>query len=292
MHSIIDKNRVAVITGAAKGIGAAAAKRFAQSGMRLVLFDKDEAALQATASRLKQPLNQETQGKIRCITGDVTSAADWQRLHDTVYDEFGETALLMNNAGIIAGASPWQDMAAWQRQLAVNLFSIVQAQITFVPSMLAQTQASAVVNLGSKEGITTPPGNAAYSVAKAGVKVLTEQLAHELRHQPNSRVSAHLFVPGYTWTPMNFPDMNADKPADKPAAPWTAAQLLDYFVQRFEQGDFYILCPDNEVSPELDKLRIQWAADDLIRNRPALSRWHADWQMKFNDYIKRGLNHE
>lgn len=291
MQTIISPNRVAVITGAAKGIGAAAARRFAQSEMRLVLFDQDEAALQNTAGRLKQ-----LGAEIRCVAGNVTSAADWQRLHDAAYGEFGETALLMNNAGIIQGASPWQDMVAWRRQLDVNLLSIVQAQITFVPSMLAQTQASAVVNLGSKEGITTPPGNAAYSVAKAGVKVLTEQLAHELRHQPNSKVSAHLFVPGYTWTPMNFPNMNENKPAEKPAAPWTAAQLLDYFVQRFEQGDFYILCPDNEVSPELDKLRIQWAADDLIHNRPALSRWHNDWQAKFNDYIqqgmKRGLSHD
>lgn len=277
MGNIVSKDRVAVITGAAMGIGAAAARRFAQAGMRLVLFDRNEAALRQLVAEL------ETESRL--VIGDVTSPDDLERLHDTAYHEFGETALLLNNAGISRGAPPWRDMALWRRQLEVNFFAIVQAQILFVPSMLKQTRPSAVVNLGSKEGITTPPGNAAYSVAKAGVKVLTEQLAHELRQIPDHQVSAHLFVPGYTWTPMNGKKPQQSDEDRKPAM-WTAAQLLDYFVPRFENGDFYILCPDNEVNAHLDACRIRWAADDMIKNRPALSRWHKDWKDRFAEFAR------
>ena len=276
-NTIISKGRVAVITGAAMGIGAAAARRFAAAGMRLALLDRDEAALRALAA----DLDTET----RLVVGDVILPDDLQRLHDTAYGAFGETALLLNNAGISRGAAPWQDMAGRRRQMEVNFFAIVQAQILFVPSMLKQSQPSAVVNLGSKEGITTPPGNAAYSVAKAGVKVLTEQLAHELRQLPGHQVSAHLFVPGYTWTPMNG-RQPGQTDADKKPSMWTAAQLLDYFVPRFENGDFYILCPDNDVDAHLDARRIQWSADDMMQNRPALSRWHPDWKDKFAQFIK------
>ncbi|MGZ7204673.1 SDR family NAD(P)-dependent oxidoreductase, partial [Streptococcus pyogenes] len=105
--------------------------------------------------------------------------------------------------------------------MEVNLFSIVEAQSIFVPSLLQQNSPAAIVNLGSKEGITTPPGNAAYSVSKAGVKVLTEQLAHELRQIPDHQVTAHLLVPGYTWTPMNFPNADFSNAESKPAAPWS-----------------------------------------------------------------------
>ncbi|SMB88997.1 Short-chain dehydrogenase [Pasteurella testudinis DSM 23072] len=277
MNPIIANNRVAVITGAAKGIGAALAHKLSARGMKLCLFDNDGAALADLAATLKS--------ECACVVGDVTSAADLTRLRDTAFQHFGETALLINNAAISAGAGPWGDVAAWRRQLEVNFFAVLQAQALFVPSMLAQQGQSAVVNLGSKEGITTPPGNAAYSVAKAGVKVLTEQLAHELRQCAGDKISAHLLVPGYTWTPMNFPGQDLSNPANKPDEPWMAAQVADYFVERFEQGDFYILCPDNAVSTALDAKRIQWAADDMIHNRPALSRWHQDYQDRFARYI-------
>ncbi|MDH3000958.1 oxidoreductase [Chelonobacter oris] len=277
-QDILQPGRAAVITGAANGIGAALAHKLAGFGMRLCLFDRDAAALNTLAATL----NTETEA----VVGDVASSDDLTRLRDTAFGRFGETALLINNAGILAGAGPWGEMAAWRRQLEVNLFAIVQAQALFVPPMLAQSGRSAVVNLGSKEGITTPPGNAAYSVAKAGVKVLTEQLAHELRQTAGDKISAHLLVPGYTWTPMNFPDQDLRRSADKPDEPWTAAQVADYFADRFTQGGFYLICPDNAVSAELDAKRIQWAADDMIHNRPALSRWHPDWQARFAEWVQ------
>lgn len=274
---VLNAGRVAVITGAAKGIGAAAARHVHRLGMKLALLDRDGEALSA----LVRELNGD--GSVQAITGDVTNPEVLQRLCDMVYETHGNVALLMNNAGISAGAGPWSDLAAWRHQLEVNFFSILLAQTIFVPRMLAQARRGAIVNLGSKEGITTPPGNAAYSVAKAGVKVLTEQLAYELRVLAGDKLTAHLFVPGYTWTPMNA----ALKPEGvaKPEEAWSAEQLMDYFEARFRAGDFYILCPDNAVTPALDAKRIRWAAEDLVQNRPALSRWHPEWKERFAEYV-------
>lgn len=274
--AVISHGRVAVITGAAKGIGAAAARRLAKEGMRLCLFDRDEAALLALGETLET--------ECRLVTGDVTSEMDLTRLRDTALNEFGEVALLVNNAGIKAGGGPWDAPAGWHQQFEANLFSIVTMQHLFVPPMLQAAGKSAIVNLGSKEGITTPPGNAAYSSAKAAVRVLTEQLAHELRKQAGDRITAHLLVPGYTWTPMNFPDLITASD-EKPDEAWSAEQVIDYFIDRFIKGDFYIICPDNAVTSAMDAKRIIWAYQDILHNRPALSRWHPQWKEAFEKWM-------
>ncbi|CQQ27905.1 TPA: SDR family NAD(P)-dependent oxidoreductase [Yersinia enterocolitica] len=277
-ESVIKPGRVAVITGAAKGIGAAAARRFAEEGMRLSLFDRDGDALEAFAKTLN--------AECRLVTGDVTNEQDLIRLRDTTLDAFGEVALLMNNAGIKHGGGPWDASGDWRLQLESNLLSVVTLQHLFVPVMLGMNKTAAIVNLGSKEGITTPPGNAAYSAAKAGIKVLTEQLAHELRTSAGDRVTAHLLVPGFTWTDMNFPGMQADKD-EKPAEAWTADQVIEHFIEHYEKGDFYIICPDNAVSPEMDAKRIAWASQDILENRPALSRWHPEWKDAFSQWMSK-----
>ncbi|KQT13431.1 oxidoreductase [Methylobacterium sp. Leaf399] len=277
--TILSAGRVAVVTGAAAGIGAAAARRFASEGMRLCLFDRDGDALAAHAATLD--------ADVRTVVGDVADPDDLRRFHGTAYEAYGAVDLLMNNAGITAGAGPWGDPSAWRRQLDVNFGGVLTAQHLFVPTMLAADRPAAIVNLGSKEGITTPPGNAAYAVAKAGVRVLTEQLAHELRQASAGRVTAHLLVPGFTWTPMNA----AGRPPEKPPSAWTADQVVERFAERFSAGDFYILCPDNEVTHEVDALRIRWSADDMIENRPALSRWHPDWKDRFERWMEAGSAH-
>ncbi|PDT46634.1 oxidoreductase [Sinorhizobium fredii] len=276
VNEIIAPGRVAVITGAAKGLGAAVARRLAGEGMSLALLDSDATGLDEFAASLDVDHLK--------FVGDVSDRTTLERMRDEVYSRFGDVALLVNNAGITKRAGPWDDPARWQRQLDVNLFAVLTAQHLFVPRMIETKRPSAVVNLGSKEGITTPPGNAAYSVAKAGIKVLTEQLSHELLKATQGRVTAHLLVPGYTWTPMNFPGMNAMSDT-KPEEPWTADQVVDLFMKRFRNGDFYIICPDNAVTPALDAKRIRWAAEDMIQNRPALSRWHPDWKDEFARWV-------
>lgn len=275
--NIIIRDNVAVITGAAHGLGAAMAKRFAAEGMQLSLFDRDEQALLSLSEALAV--------KTCCTVGDVASNEDLQTLYDNTMGEFGSVSLLVNNAAVNTGAGPWDDSGLWLEHLQTNLLSAVTLQYLFVPGMLSHNAPAAVVNLGSKEGITTPPGNAAYSVGKAAIKVLTEQLAHELLQVAGDRVTAHLLIPGYTWTPMNFPGMD-EKTDTQPEAAWTADQVIDYFIKRFTNGDFYILCPDNEVTPEMDAKRIAWASQDIIENRPALSRWHPDWKNPFDSWMK------
>jgi NAD(P)-dependent dehydrogenase (short-subunit alcohol dehydrogenase family) len=281
MKEIIAPGRVALVTGGGKGIGAAIAGELSQRGMKLALLDNDAASLQAVAGRLGPDVVTEV--------GDATDERALLRLRNGALHRFGAIHLLVNNVGMMKKAGPWDPPETWWETFAVNFTSALLAQSLFLPSMVAGDQPGAVVNLGSKEGITTPPGNAAYSVAKAGIKVLTEQTAHELRNLTGGRISAHLLVPGYTWTPMNFPGMDARRDT-KPAAPWTAEQMVDYFVARLLNEDFYILTPDNEVTVEMDARRMAWSAGDMTDNRPALSRWHPDWKDRFATWM-RGQGH-
>lgn len=278
MHPAIEKGCVAIVTGSAVGIGYAIAERLAGQAMDVVLLDKDEVALRAAAKKLS---SLHPGARVRTLAGDVTDDAALLRLRDTALD-LGRVSLLVNNAAIIERAGPWETSEGWPRLMDINFWSILKLQQLFVPYMLALGGPAAVVNLGSKEGITTPPGNAAYAVSKAAVRILTEQLAHELREQTKG-VTAHLLIPGYTFTPMNFPDMT-DK-TSKPAAPWSAAQVADRMLEGMASGQFYIFCEDNEVTRELDQRRMQWSADDLIQGRPALSRWHPDYREAFAAYV-------
>jgi NAD(P)-dependent dehydrogenase (short-subunit alcohol dehydrogenase family) len=135
-------------------------------------------------------------------------------------------------------------------------------------------------NTGSKQGITQPPGNTAYNVSKAAVKALTEGLAHTLREKTGERVTAHLLIPGFTFT-----GMTRQRMAEKPPAAWNPEQVVDFMFTRLEAGDFYILCPDNEVTREVDEKRMAWGLGDLIENRPALSRWHPAWRDRFAAFM-------
>lgn len=281
MFSCVKKGSVAVITGAAVGIGYAIAEKLAHEGMKLVLLDKDPLNLTKAVQQLRETYPQLA---INYLVGDVaTSSVQDQLLRIAI--STGKISLLINNAAILHGANPWENVSQWRNIIEINFWSLLMLQQKFIPILSKQSGYSAIVNLGSKEGITTPPGNAAYAVSKAAVRVLTEQLAHELRETFAGKIRAHLLIPGYTFTPMNFPEMN--KETIKPDSPWTAEQVAERLIQGLRAGDFYIFCEDNEVTHELDQRRMQWSIDDLIHNRPALSRWHPDWREKFSDFISR-----
>jgi len=283
-HPAFAPGRVAVITGAASGIGLAAAKRCAGFGMKLVLADLGGAMLDKAAEEVGT-IAKGGAADVRAIATDVSVLADVQRLKQLAYQKFGEVALLMNNAGIGGGGGPTEKYERWQKVLAVNLWGIINGVQSFADAMATQGTPALIVNTGSKQGITCPPGDTAYNVSKAGVKVLTEALAHDLRNRPGCKVTAHLLIPGSTWTGMTGKPVDAPDSA-KPKGAWTPDQVVDFMLERIGAGSFYILCPDNEVSHALDSRRVQWAADDIIQNRPALSRWHPDFKDKFAEYVK------
>jgi NAD(P)-dependent dehydrogenase (short-subunit alcohol dehydrogenase family) len=281
-HPALTTGNVAVITGGAAGIGLAAAMRLARMGLKVVVADLGADKL-AAAARVLAEAAAGGAGSVLALETDVSSLVDIERLHRAVEDRFGGTDILMNNAGIQPGSGMFGPAANWERVLAVNLWGVIHGTQAFVPAMLKRGKPGLVINTGSKQGITTPPGDPAYNVSKAGVKVFTEALQHELRSTEGSRLSAHLLVPGFVFT-----GLTAKGRTEKPAGAWTPEQTVDFMFEKIEAGDFYILCPDNEVTRDLDEKRIAWAAGDIVENRPPLSRWHKDYGDKFTAWLKNG----
>jgi NAD(P)-dependent dehydrogenase (short-subunit alcohol dehydrogenase family) len=198
-----------------------------------------------------------------------------------VRDHFGQVDVLMNNAGIQPGSQMFGPQANWDQVLSVNLLGVINGTRIFAERMIGQGTPGLIINTGSKQGITTPPGDPAYNVSKAGVKVFTEALQHELRSRPDCRVTAHLLIPGFVFT-----GLTARGRTEKPEGAWTPEQTVDFMLASLERGDFYILCPDNEVARPTDEKRIAWAAGDIIENRPPLSRWHPDYGERFTQFLK------
>ncbi|KAF8895092.1 hypothetical protein BD779DRAFT_1668441 [Infundibulicybe gibba] len=367
LHPVIHAGRVALVTGAASGIGRAAALEFARLGLKIAIADVNVAALESTGKQLATMVGA---ANVLVVPTDVAQLEQVVRLRDKVYEAWGEVrrvssisvssstaavplysrsphsmpicspfhvyiicphptlphpsspihpptrvvptraahpeivAVLMNNAGIGPKGTSWGGIENWRSVFDVNLFGcvsppplpladpyartgrIVNVQQTFVPSMLHQENQAVIINTGSKQGITNPPGNAAYNASKAAVKSLTEGLAHELRERPDSNVTAHLFIPGWTFTGMTGASGLA--PA-KPAGAWSAEETVLYMLDRVRSGDFYILVPDNDTKREVDQLRIMWGAADIAEGRPALSRWHKDYKALFEEYMRDGL---
>jgi len=279
-HPAMSPDNVAVITGGASGIGLAAATRFAASGMKVCIADIGADRLAEAATKLSS-VAPDGGASIMTETVDVSRIDDVARLEAAVQKRFGGTDILMNNAGIQPGSQMFGPTENWQRILAVNLWGIIHGSQVFAPHMIERGRPGLIINTGSKQGITTPPGDPAYNVSKAGVKAFTEALQHELRNIQGNQVSAHLLIPGFVFT-----GLTARGRTEKPAGAWTAEQTVDFMIGRIDAGDFYILCPDNDVPRQLDERRILWAAGDIVENRPPLSRWHPDYADAFAKFVK------
>jgi NAD(P)-dependent dehydrogenase (short-subunit alcohol dehydrogenase family) len=200
--------KVAVVTGAASGIGQALAERFAAEGMRVVLADIEEEALWATVNALS--------GQGATVLGvrtDVSQGHDLEALAARTLDAFGAVHIACNNAGVVAMNTCWeQTVADWEWVLGVNLWGVIHGIRTFVPIILRQGDEGHVVNTASFLGIaTTLPYGAAYTVSKHGVVALSEVLQNDLA-LIGSRIKVSVLCPGG----VNTRIMTADR--NRPAA--------------------------------------------------------------------------
>ncbi|MBT9385967.1 SDR family NAD(P)-dependent oxidoreductase [Pseudooceanicola sp. CBS1P-1] len=272
-HPALQPGALAVITGAASGIGLAAARAFAGAGMRPVLIDLPGPALEEAARALDAV----------AIGADVSDRGQMTAARDQVA-ALGPVSVLMSNAGVEGGGALFADPEVWRRTLEVNLGGAVNCVQLFLPQMIAGDTPGAVIFTGSKQGITLPPGDTAYNVSKAALKALAESTAHELVQATGSRISAHLLVPGFTYTGFT----RAKGVTEQPEGAWSPEQVVAELTGAMDAGRFYVICPDNEVDRATDTKRMVWAMGDLTEGRPPLSRWHPDWAGAFAAYMDEG----
>lgn len=277
-HPALTPGAAAFVTGGASGIGLAAAGRFARLGLHVCIADIGADRIEAAVASLRTEAF--GSAEILGLEVDVSDRAALEAAEAQVAERFGGTDVVMNNAAIQVPNDALGGTADWRRVLAVNVWGVIDGSQVFAPRMIERGRPGLIINTGSKQGITTPPGNPAYNVSKAAVKAYTEALAHQLRNTPGAAVSAHLLIPGFVWTPLASGGRQ-----DKPAGAWTSEETADFMIERLGAGDFYILCPDNDVDRSLDEKRIAWAVGDIINNRPALSRWHPDYAAEFEAFV-------
>ena len=270
-HPVFESGCIAVITGAASGIGLATSKKLVALGMNVCMTDITEVALEAAAHEVRAAASND--GQVMDATADVSDLQAMTELDAAVRNRFGDVSFLMNNAVTRLDANTRDNPDAWNRTVAVNIMGVVNGVLTFAPAMTAKSVPAVIVNVGSKQGITNPPGSKpAYNMAKAANINYTESLQHEFRNIDGCAVSAHLLIPGWTTTGSREHQQGA----------WLPDQVVDFMLDAIVGNRFYILCPDDEVTPEEDRRRVLWAAGDIADDRPPLSRWHP----QFGDVFK------
>ncbi len=267
LDDIVKTGRVAVVTGAASGIGKAACCKFAEVGMSVCLVDLPGDALNKAFAEVAS-LHPQGEDQVAVFAADLAAVGALTELASAVMKRFGPVHLLMNNAVTRTGRGNEASLTEWREAMEVNFWAVVEAVRAFLPTMHDHGAPGMIVNVGSKQGITNPPGHPIYNATKAALKSYTETLEHDLRGQPERTITAHLLIPGWTTTGTS----------DHKVGAWLPDQVIDFMLEGLVQGDFYILCPDDEVSTERDHRRIAWAAEDIIQNRVPLSRWHPKFE--------------
>jgi NAD(P)-dependent dehydrogenase (short-subunit alcohol dehydrogenase family) len=269
------KDKVAVITGAASGIGRGLAERCVQEGMKVALADVEADALTKTEASMKS-----SGATVLAVRTDVSQARDVETLAQKTLDAFGAVHLLCNNAGVAGTAAPvWEStLADWEWVMGVNLWGVIHGLRVFVPLMLAQHTDCHIVNTASMAGLISCPGLAAYKVTKHGVVTLSETLYHELAER-GAKVKVSVLCPGIVNTrimesarnrPGHLPDREPLDPAS--AAGWQAlcqlvpagmspAQVADAVFKALREDRFYIF-----THPE-DKESVRTRMEDILQER-------------------------
>ena len=267
------KGKVAVITGAASGIGRGLAERCVREGMKVVLADIDEADLAKAETELKT-----AGGMVLGVRTDVSKRSDVERLAGRAFDAFGQVHLLFNNAGVAAGGAPWEaTWHDWEWVIGVNLWGVIHGVKVFTPLMLAQNAECHIVNTSSTAGLIVGGASAPYAVTKHAVVALSESL-HLALQQRNSLVKVSVLCPGLVRTnianternrpaelrnepvPLT-PEMQAGLTAFKAAieASMSPLQVADVVFDAIKRQQFYIL-----PHPEWTEV-IQLRTDKLLR---------------------------
>jgi NAD(P)-dependent dehydrogenase (short-subunit alcohol dehydrogenase family) len=258
--------KVAVVTGAASGIGRAMAERFAQEGMKVVLSDIDDTALQKAVQELKQQ-----EHDVIGVVTDVAKPESVDELARQALAVYGKVNLLCNNAGVFLGMKPmWEStLRDWQWILGVNLWGVINAVRAFVPIMLSQAEPGYVVNTASQAGLVT--ANSIYSLTKHGVVSLSEGLYLQLK-QRNANVGVSVLCPLFVDTRIMQAERNRPVELQNEARPEAntlqmrdttpASEEAERVLQAVLEGRFYIF-------PHLDVVddNVRYRFDNIINRR-------------------------
>lgn len=227
--------KVAVITGAASGIGLALTKKCLAEGMQVVMADIQQDALDKAAADLQAAGN----NNILAVRTDVSLQEEIEALAKKSMDHFGAVHLLFNNAGVGGGGNAWESTAKdWEWVIGVNLWSVIHGVRVFTPIMIEQNTDCHIVNTASVAGLLGGVTNACYSVTKHGVVALTENLYSDLRQQ-NLKVGASVLCPGFINTNIHDSGRNRqDRVTNEGDTDPTAEQLemRNAFKTFLEQG--------------------------------------------------------
>ncbi|MCX7174496.1 MAG: SDR family NAD(P)-dependent oxidoreductase [Proteobacteria bacterium] len=222
------RDKTAVITGAASGIGLALALRAAREGMRLVLADIEGEKLKAAAATLGVAAE-----RLSLHTLDVSRDEDIANMADEAFRRFGEVHLVCNNAGVGLTRVTWEhSLKDWEWVLGVNLWSVIHGIRHFVPRMLKQSGDSHIVNTASVAGLLSTPGMAAYNVSKHGVVTLSETLYSELAAL-KSGVGVSVLCPAWVPTAIHESDRNRQ---DRYGTPDEASAVSRAYEERMGQA--------------------------------------------------------
>lgn len=275
------QDKVAVVTGAASGIGRALAEKSAQEGMKVVLADVEERALKQAEAELKAHGTE-----VLAVRTDVSQAADVERLAQQTFATYGAVHLLFNNAGVAAGTSVWESSVAdWQWVLGVNLWGVIHGVHFFVPRMLAQDTEGHIVNTASSAGLLSSSGMGIYKVSKHGVVTLSETLALELAAR-GAKLKVSVLCPEWVNTRImdaerNRPQALQNAPEEQHMSPEMAAmvqaglqtvrqlvqaglppsQVAEMVFDAIRQEKFYIL------THPTTKQAVQLRMEDILQER-------------------------
>src|SRR6266487_3684576 len=271
------QDKVAVVTGAASGIGRALAEKSAQEGMKVVLADVEESALKQAEDELKA-----SGAEVLAVRTDVSKADEVEALAQRAFATYGAVHLLCNNAGVGAGRTVWESsLADWQWVLGVNLWGVIYGIHYFVPRMLAQDSEGHIVNTASAAGLISRPGTGIYKVSKHGVVTLSETLALELAAR-GAKLKASVLCPEFVNTRIldaerNRPQALQNAPEEQHMSPEMAAiveavrqvvqaglapsQVAEMVFDAIRQEKFYIL------THPTTKRAVQLRMEDILQER-------------------------